>query len=289
MQLLVTTSKSFLAIDTETSEEKIIHTGKGLYFGIALADDFIFVGARNSEDCFDYLGKQSAEKGEILVFDYQLQLQKIIQAPFALRDIHQILWFDNKLWVTCSRDNLVALYDLHGWGKWYPAEELSARGEDINHFNSLFYDGRELHILAHNFGASEIWSFSYPGLEIIAKLQIGNQAHNIWTHGDRDFFICDSLNGAVASVQGECVEIGGFPRGVVATADKTYIGTSDIAERSERSAVSSKIIVFDMNWQRLTEFRITGQGQLLDMRMPGVRDYCLPFRGSPITNKSSLL
>ncbi len=287
MQLLVTTSKSFLAIDSETAKEKIIHTGKGLYFGIALADDCIFVGARNSDDCFDYLGRQSSERGEILVFDYQLQLQKIIQAPFALRDIHQILWFDNKLWVTCSLDNLVAIYDRNSWEKWYPSEDISARGEDINHFNSLFYDGKQLYVLAHNFGASEIWRFNYPSLELIDKTKIGYQGHNIWTYGDGDFFTCNSLNGSVASVQGKHIEIGGFPRGVVATADKTYIGTSDIAERSERSEVSSKIIVFDMNWQRLAEFRIEAQGQLLDMRLPGVWDYCLPsLRPDPEKQKN---
>ncbi len=275
MCMLITTSKSFLAVDTDTGDGCVAHTGKGLYYGISYSEEVIFVGARNNEDCFNYLGTVENERGEILVFDYHLNHIDTLQAPFALRDLHQILWFDNKLWAICSADNMVAVYDGTAWEKWYPSDNMDTRGKDVNHFNSLFYDGQDLYVLAHNFGDSEIWHFSYPALKLLNKIRIGSQGHNIWKQ-DEELFTCDSQNGDVRSTGGCQVTLGGFPRGVVRNEERIFIGTSDIAERSMRSQVASRILIFDNLWNQRAEFLIEGHGQLLDLRSPGVKDFCVP-------------
>lgn len=275
VDLLVSTSKSLLSLNAQTGEGRVIHSGKGLYYGITYSDNAVFVAARNNKDCFNYLEKQENERGEILIFDYHMKLVDVLHAPFALNDLHQILLFDNKLWITCSSDNMVVIYDFNVWKKWYPSDSIEARGKDVNHFNSLFYDGQSLYILAHNLGESEIWHFSYPGLKIRNKIKIGCQGHNIWKRGG-ELFTCDSQNGVVVSAEGRQVELGKFPRGVVVTEKWTVVGTSDIAERSLRNKVSSKVIVFDSLWNKMSELSIDGHGQLLDIRSPGVIDFCVP-------------
>jgi len=275
MKLLVTTSKSILVIDADNGRTEIKDTGKGLYYGIAYNKKKLFIAARRSTDCFDYLDKLHQERGEILVFDSQLKLINTISAPFPLKDMHQILYFDDKLWVTCTYDNMVAIYDFKQWQRWYPSGNITERGKDIHHFNSLYYDGNDLYVLAHNFGPSQIWRFSYPDLHLKETLAIGHQAHNIW-RADNELYVCDSQNGMVVGDKGTRQSIGGFSRGSVVTDQRIYIGSSDIAERVERHEVNSRILVFDRKWKQKDEWVIRGHGQILDIRMPGIRDYCVP-------------
>jgi hypothetical protein len=125
-----------------------------------LSSDRIFVAARNNIDAFDYLNQRKNEDGVILVYTYDLRLTEVLQYPFALRDMHQIVYFDNKLWVTCSYENMVAVYNFSEWTRWYPAENKEHRGSDINHFNSLWADESSLYVVTHNNGPSEVWRFS---------------------------------------------------------------------------------------------------------------------------------
>jgi len=275
MKLLVTTSKSVLTVGTENGQTHVVHSGKGLYYGIAYSHNAIFIAARNSNDCFDYLGRQHNENGEILVFDFTMKQVGSLRAPFPLRDMHQILYSDGKLWITCSFDNMVAVFDFRHWQRWYPSEDERERGKDIHHFNSLYRAGRDFYVLGHNFGASDIWRFSYPGLQLKEKIRLGNQAHNIWLDG-QELYTCDSQYGLVVGNHASRNTIGGFSRGAVMTADRIYIGTSDVAERESRDQVSSRIVVFDRKWRLVDEWIIDGHGQLLDMRIPGVEDQCVP-------------
>ena len=274
MILLITTSKSLLTLDTETEKLSVIHTAMGLYYGITFSETEIFVAARNNDNPFDYLGKPD-EQGVILVFNAQLQLTRKITAPFPLRDMHQIMFFDNKLWITCSADNMVAIYDGDEWQQWYPSPKLADRNIDINHFNSLWVKNNELHLLAHNLGRepSVIYRYNYPDKKLIETITLGNQAHNIWMlDNQQEYFSCDSDNGKVISSTGKKVALGGFPRGAVITETHYYIGTSDVAERIERDQVSSKIVQFNNDWHPIKTFTITGHGQLLDIKAPGIND-----------------
>lgn len=276
MILLVTTSKSFMAVNSETGNKCVIDSGKGLYYGITFSDEAIFVAARNQSNCFNYLDERGDESGSILVFDYHLKLIDTIKAPFLLRDLHQIYLFDNKLWLTCSFDNMVAVYDFSKWERWYPSGKIEDLGKDINHFNSIWVDDESMYILAHNNGPSEIWQFSYPALCLQKKIQLGNCAHNIWKKND-EIYTCNSKFRTVESSSGFRLEVGGFTRGSVITKNCFAIGSSDIAERADRHLVSGSLFFYDSEWKIQSEINFENQGQILDIRSPGILDLCSPY------------
>ncbi len=148
--LLVTTSRSVLCINAKTGRSTKLHTGRGLYYGITSDDNYIYIGVRNR--LVSSKIKPEDERGMILKFDHNLQLLEEIQSHFPLKDIHQIRIIDHKLYATCTRDNMIAVYDGDHWEQWYPNE---FRNEDKNHFNSLFHDEQYIYLLAHNWGDSE--------------------------------------------------------------------------------------------------------------------------------------
>ena len=130
-------------------------------------------------------------------------------------------------------------------------------------------------LLAHNNGSSEIWHFSYPTIKLLKKIQIGNQGHNIWKKNDV-FFTCNSQAGLIQNIYGFNVETGGFCRGAVITDNVFIIGVSGIAEKSKRHSVLSVIYFYDNEWYKLNEIMLEGEGQILDIRSPGIKDICSP-------------
>ena len=145
MIALVTTSRSLLALNLGTGEAKEVHTGKGLYFGITYSDELIFVSARNNYDPFEYLDNIDHFSGSVLVFNYELELVTEIDMPTpttaaTLRDLHQIIFLDDKLWLICARDNMIMINDFDKWDYWFPSDNKRERWKDIHHFNSLWID-----------------------------------------------------------------------------------------------------------------------------------------------------
>ena len=95
---------------------------------------------------------------------------------------------------------------------------------------------------------------------------------------NRDLFVCDSAKGTVRSTQGAFITVGGFTRGAIVTDQFNIIGVSCIAERDYRHSaeLSGYIYVYDARWQLLKKMELKEQGQILDIRSPGSRDYCFP-------------
>ena len=280
MLSLVSTSRSLLALDLGTGEAKEIHTGKGLYFGITYSNELIFVGARNNYDCFEYLDNIQHFSGSVLVFNYNLDLVGEINMPTmttvaTLRDLHQILFLDDKLWLICALDNMVMINDFDGWDYWFPSDNKKERWKDIHHFNSLWvdFDMSSIYILAHQRGPSDIWKFSYPDLELEEKIELGEEAHNIWKFKSK-LYTCDSKKGTVVSENDFELQVGDFTRGAVITDQCFVIGTSDIAKKDERHKSSAAVHVYNTNWQKVKQINIKDYGQVNDIRVPGVFDVC---------------
>ena len=275
MIALVTTSRSFLALNLETGGAKEIHTGSGLYFGISFADNAIFVAARNNYDPFEYLDNLEHFSGSVFVFDYNFNKLGEINMPTpttaaTLRDLHQILFFDGKLWMACALDNMVNINDFEGWDYWFPSEDKKERWKDIHHFNSLWldFDLESIYILAHNRGPSDIWKFSYPDLELEDKIELGVEAHNIWKLNNK-FYTCNSKEGTVVSEDGFTVDVGDFTRGAAITNKYFIIGTSDIAKKDERHRSSGAIHIYNTEWEKIRQINIDDFGQVNDIRVPG--------------------
>jgi SAM-dependent methyltransferase len=272
MHLLVTTSHSFLLVDTDSNKSIPLDRGHGLYYGIARAGKHLFVAVRNRLVSSEIA--QTEERGEILIFDQALQLCGSLPAPpFPLRDLHEIAWHNGKLFATCSYDNMIAIYDGKCWEQWFPlgggsfADDLDGPG-DVNHFNSFMFDHDRVWILAHNRGDSELLAFSTETRGLVERVALGHCAHNVWQE-EGQIFTCSSLEGQIKGNRGFLLETGGFPRGVAFGENLRCVGISSMAERTARDFTTGKLMLFDSNWRFLTEIALPGEGLILDIQ-------CLP-------------
>lgn len=261
-QLLVTTSRSLLLVEPHSGRIERMHSGAGLYYGIDIGADRILVAARNR--MVSSTDPIQAERGEILVFDRQMQLIGSIGAAFAFRDLHQIRTFAGRLYATCSFDNMIAVKQEGVWMQWHPLGKPSAEPWDVNHFNTVEFIDGQLSVLAHNHGASEILLFDPETHELSRRIALGMQAHNVWKHGT-EWRVCSSAEGCLLGSEGFRVETGGFPRGIWIGPNHSIVGVSELAERQARDFTHGKLLVYDASWRRCDEILLDGEGLVLDI------------------------
>jgi hypothetical protein len=264
--LLVTTSHSLLRVDAESGAYEPLHRGRGLYFGIATDGTRYFVAARGR--MVSSADPAEDERGCILVFDRAMRPQGELAAPFPMRDLHEILWRDEKLWVTCSFDNMIAVLDESSgrWESWYPFGPTPQPPYDVNHLNSLAFDAGDLCVIAHNRGASELLRFDPSSRALRSRTPFGLQSHNIRRTREGALITCSSGDGTLVSLDGWRLEVGGFPRGIAIFDDETYVGISEIAERQDRDLSTGLVRVFDPRWQVLRTHEFPAEGLLLDIQ-----------------------
>jgi hypothetical protein len=265
MIFLVTTSQHLLLLDVNSKTVHRIHSGKGLYYGLCLHDGRIVAACRNRLPSKDDMGRE-LERGSLLFLNHQLQVEEEISPPFPLRDLHGIASVDGSIWVTCSFDNLIAIYDTasRSWRKWYPSPDSSERDRDVHHFNTITRRGDDLVLVAHNWGQSQAFFYKYPSLELDSVRPLGVQAHNLFL-ADNSLATCSSAQGLLVSESGWRFRTGGFPRGIATAGDFTLVGLSRTATRNERSDLDAVIRVFDRDWGFLTDYVLHAVGMVLDI------------------------
>lgn len=283
MQLLVTTSQSLLLLDSDSGHAHRLHSGSGLYYGMARHGDHLYVAARGRLVSSEV--PPSEESGAILMFDRRLRLCGELRAPFALRDLHEIAWHDGCLWATASHDNMVAIRHPDGrWEQWYPLGE--AGQGDVNHFNSFMFEDDRVWVLAHNRGPSELLAFSLTTRALLQRLTLGNCSHNIWREGGV-LHTCSSAESRLMSEAGFALDTGGFPRGIAFDAGQRCIGISALVERKARDFTSGELLVLGRDWQPGHSLALDGEGLILDL-LP-LPDGFAPAAPAPLQRLRALL
>lgn len=266
MKVLATTSRSFLRVDVNSGEIEVVHRGAGLYYGVAAAAGRTFVAARRR--MVSSQEPAESEAGVILVFDAGLRHIETLAPPFALRDLHGIAFDDDgALWATCSYDDMIARWDGSEWTQWYPLGEPAAQPRDVHHFNSLLFEGDLVWILAHNRGPSELLGFDRRRLQLLHRVGLGVQAHDIWREGGH-LYTCSSAEGRIVGEGGFEVRTGQFPRGYLRAGGLRLVGLSELAERGERDFTAGTIRRHDEHWRPAGEIRLEGEGLLLALASP---------------------
>lgn len=262
--LLVTTSQSILLIDESSGELIRIESGNGLYYGIAQKDGRYYVAARRR--MVSSSTPIEMESGEIRIYDAYLRIVDVWTAPFPLRDMHQICFVDDALFVTCSYDNAIAIRHSDGiWEKWYPLGIPDTEPLDRNHFNSISYINGRIFVVAHNHETpSAILEFDGADRSLISRATLGAQAHNVWFE-DEVMFTCSSGEGSVRSSDRTVLELGSFPRGFAQANGTRFFGISEKAERQERDFTNSKIAVVNEYWEVEKLISLPGEGLVLDL------------------------
>lgn len=261
MRLLVTTSKSVLSVDTSSGAIGRIHSGSGLYYGIASGENKTFVAARNLAPGCDV----SSGRGEVIVLGRGFVEEGRIRAPFPLRDMHEIAWHDGGLLVACSADNMVAQYKDGRWDTWHPlGYSAEVHGRDMNHFNSFLCRNGEIMLLAHNWGKSSIYTYERFSGPITSHMQIGHYAHNVRLH-EGEIVVCSSGEGAIVGSGGLVVKTGGWPRGLVIGPCEIAVGISPVAQREDRGQGDAHVAIYDHSWRLKNVVSLVGEGAVCDM------------------------
>lgn len=264
MKVVVSTSHSILCVDLKTGVFFPLHRGCGLYYGITTNNSMFMVGARNR--LVSSCESPDHEQGEILVFDKNFEILSSVKPDsFLLRDIHDISWSDDCLWVTCSYDNMIAIWNGSDWKQWYPLGREDCEPLDKNHFNTFFFDCDFIWIVAHNKGPSELLKFNKKSLRLESRAFLGYQAHNLWRENG-GMYTCSSGEGAIVGTNGFRVETGGFPRGVAFGHGLRCVGISELAERNNRDLTNAKIALFDNSWAYISEIELPNEGLILDIK-----------------------
>lgn len=262
---LVSCSQHILLIDTDQKAVYRVHSGQGLYYGLALRRGRVIAACRNRQPSSDD-SERAGERGSLLLFDERLRVEKEVQPPFPLRDLHGIAAIDDRIWVTCAFDNSVAIFDPDtlNWTKWYPVEDPSARDRDVHHFNTIAkIDGRLL-LLAHYWGDSHVRFHHYPSLELESVRPLGVQAHSLFLV-DRALATCSSGEGLLVSESGWRIRTGSFPRGFAEGTQLKVVGLSRNTTRDQRSVADGVVRIFDDAWRFETDYVLSGAGMILDI------------------------
>jgi hypothetical protein len=312
--LLIASVGSLFAYEPKTNETWTIDRGKGTYFGISYNDDNIFVSCQfHKRDKPQTVETQRSEDGAILVYDYEMRLEEIIKPKdFQLSNIHQIYCYKDKLYVTCSFDNSIAVYDIlkNTWEKMIP-EGIAYRDQEVNcHYNSIISKDGSLWITSNlkygfnsqflnpdnflEFNDSEKWETEMIKVDPNTGKKTGSidttrnrgarLTHNLWEE-DNKWYMCGS-EGFLWDNEGNKVDlpdlkkslIVGLPRGSIIqpVKNRKFIGVSEIAAIQDRHKGSNKILEFDFGWKLLKEYSFQNRGGLADMREPGIADLSHP-------------
>jgi hypothetical protein len=265
--IIITTTQYVFALRGDSIH--IVHEGKGVYYGIACSENELYVGCRNEIMGPVDASARETERGSILVFEQQSLslIREIKPDQFSLRDIHGMLYVDRKLFVTCSFDNMIAIYDFASncWSKWYPAINPLARGRDQNHFNSLIVDEENIVVLAHNHGRSTLFLFDRESLELCSTRMLGVQAHDIFRILG-NVATCSSAEGTIVSEDGWVLRTGGFPRGIDYAGESIFVGISHVTKREQRHDAPGIIRQFDRAWKFKADYLLYGVGMVLAIK-----------------------
>lgn len=234
----------------------------------------------NSESLFIcyWLGKQSV----IVEYDLRFTAVDIHEPPpeFMFIAPHQIVWTDDRLWITDTQHDRIVLWD--GKKDWYAWELFSlesqmskSSGEDQHHINGCFPHEDGIWVVCHN---NKKGSFvrKYQRASPVAILQeqsVGFQIHNIWPCNGT-YVVCNSGRGRITDIDdNDIVRTGGFPRGVAATPENTFIGCSAHHFKCKsREDVDGSIVVLDHSLKVVHKCIMHGFGQIYEVRALNIRD-----------------
>jgi hypothetical protein len=199
-----------------------------------------------------------------MVFDCNLKLSETWKCPFPLRDMHHILWWRGKLWITCSFDNSIVITDGQEWRQWNPLGLSETEPFDRNHFNSLTPYNDELVVVATNRGPSELLFFDADRLILLKRVALGVHAHNAWRQG-KEWLTCSSGEGRIIGTNGFALACGKFPRGIAITDNEIVVGLSEPAERNERDLTDGEINIYSRDWRLRSTIALPHFGLVLDI------------------------
>lgn len=216
--------------------------------------------------------------------DYSISL---FSTPLR-HQVHQIDAIDENIYVTETYHNSIAVLDKNGnlLRRFYPSGRglHKPRSENYKHFNSVFSDGKQIFLLAHNKGISvhegkkitgrrsEVITLDSTERVIDCQTVEAVNGHNIYVDECGRRFFCDSGGGNCLCLDQKVLfkMPGVYVRGLAVASDLIFVGGSKIGDRDIRENADANIFILDtQRFEKQGEFTIKGVGQIYDIRLSG--------------------
>ena len=287
MKFIISTHKSCFIYDHNKDIINDIERGtKGAQwaYGISWFKDKIFIGWR--KPC------------EVLEYDTSFKFTgRKCQGSLGFRvgDVHQIICFDKKIWVTNTGSNSISIFDastlelVEDWRPHKAIKEMDSpyvSKKNINknkhpnyykHYNSIFFDKKRIFINAHmtvNNPPSKVWVFLRKNRKFIKKIEGGISTHNLFLINNQ-ITVCDSENSQIIQPETNKVlfraRVGSFLRGVSLPPKMVVIGSSGMQSiRNKRNNARGGIVIFNNTKFKNPDLKWFGRGPIQEIR-------CLDF------------
>jgi hypothetical protein len=190
--------------------------------------------------------------------------------------VHQIDVVDGRLAVVETYLNTISLFDM-GSGRRVrqvlPAGTPENRSTSVNykHFNSIYADGHDIHLVASNnrktYGsASEIFKLDRDWQVISVIATSSGHAHNVYVE-DGVIWHCNSLDGELVVDSDAVFRIDQYmTRGLANNGHHILVGGTDHTDRSLRTSGSGCIFVLDASFKRMCHFHFPDVGGVMEIR-----------------------
>ena len=190
--------------------------------------------------------------------------------PLEVRDVHQILWAQDRLWITCTAyDKVIWWQDGDtGFIQLHPNDAA-----DNLHINSLWeWDGRVIAMISglHNIGVlislTDDWTF------VIGPIFY----HNFYIKGDTLYGCYKDKEGVSglfrkSLVDGQIEELpfgsGAFARGLTHDGDVFLVGCSESLPRDQRFNGGSQVLMINDEFKIVDSVELQDTGQIRDVRL----------------------
>ncbi len=279
MLAIVSTVGFLLIVDMASKRVVPLENHRAEYYGITwFAMDSRLVASHSGLDnntLVDIGSYALSEVGSLSIGD--TETERFLSQP------HQILCAsDGRIVCTNTGRNCITLMDPRKPGHWQEVRLSPARWDRLSpdeqvgdHLNSVFERSGKLYVLAHGFRkGSELATFSYPAMELLARESITNRSgmHNIWVTRDGQRIGCHSEAGAVLDIgAGDILWEAGMPiytRGLAATEEVVVVGESQKTARNDRRCSMSGLWILDRrSWSTLDYICMGPFGAVHEVRL----------------------
>lgn len=297
MDLLVSSASRIIHCNTKTGKKEVVRMNDGEYYGIT-GDQHKLFTVHTGIDSLDPYYREDYSRS---VKGYTTRFgSKPIKSKPELSFPHQIMAYENNLYVANTGKNCLSIYDydLNLIRDVYPSGkkwDITTDGIKHDHFNSIYIAGSDLYFLAHNHGKkSSVWKLDKESLNTRAILETNAYyAHNIW-HEENDLMICNSREGSVYNVDlGKEVwkspEARVLTRGVALSDDYVFIGRSEYGTRKSRKVSNGGVYVLDRKTYKMLDLiKLKGSGVVYELRILGQRDFAHNDSVMPISHATKL-
>jgi len=269
--LVITTSYHLLRVSFTEAQGffglRPIWSKGGLFFGCTWDERCLYVGCRNS-----HVGGVLNPRGEsILRFDNRLAFKDVWFRSRALADVHQICRIGGDIWATNTYYNSLLILNRQTAASTSYAplgkstEPGSAVRGDINHYNTIRYDGRTVYVIASNINArtgagnrrrSELLLIDPLTRVVTKKFQLqGLAAHDIWKERHEYLSLASDRGGVCGNARRTRWQFKPWLRGLAIWDHLMFCGWTPVnADRNTRAKRdTTAIIVVNRNTDRVID------------------------------------